>query len=239
MDAVSNNLANVSTSGYKQDTVLTKQFREMLLQEKAVDNIGRRITRWSPVGYTNQGVAVSGFVTDYSAGVLRETRKNTDLALSGQGFFTVQTKGENSGVLYTRDGQFNIDAEGYLVDSRDSRVLSEAGPVQVGEADFTVDSSGVISLADGSTYTLRIVEFDAPENLTKVGDNYFDAAGAADKAAESPGVAQGYLEQSNVILATQMVHMMELMRSYEAGQKAIQAQDELLAKAINEVGTVS
>ncbi|KJS15896.1 MAG: hypothetical protein VR69_11565 [Peptococcaceae bacterium BRH_c4b] len=238
MDAVSNNLANVSTSGYKQDTVLTKQFQEMLLQEKAVDNIGRRITRWSPVGYTNQGVAVSGFTTDYSAGVLKETGRKTDLALAGEGFFTVQTKGQNARVLYTRDGQFHTDSEGYLVDSRNNSVLSDGGPVLVGEDDFTVDSGGVISLSDGSTYKLKIVEFDEPQKLTKTGDNYFDAAGVADKTAATPGVTQGYLEQSNVNLATQMVNMVELLRSYEAGQKSIQSQDELLAKAINEVGTV-
>jgi flagellar basal-body rod protein FlgG len=108
----------------------------------------------------------------------------------------------------------------------------------VGEDDFTVDSGGVISLSDGSTYKLKIVEFDEPQKLTKTGDNYFDAAGAADKTAASPGVTQGCLEQSNVNLAAQMVSMVELLRSYEAGQKAIQAQDELLAQAINEVGTV-
>ncbi len=238
MDAVSNNLANVSTNGYKGDTVLSKQFQEMLLREKTVDNIGRRITRWSPVGYTNQGVAVSDFVTDYSTGILKETGRKTDLALAGGGFFAVQTRGQSGKILYTRDGQFHTDQEGYLVDSRENRVLSDAGPIQVGKADFTVDSGGVISLADGNTFQLRITEFDASQKITKAGDNYFDAAGATGKAATSPGVNQGFLEQSNVNLATQMVNMVELLRSYEAGQKSIQSQDELLAKAINEVGTV-
>lgn len=238
MDAVSNNLANISTNGYKADTVLSRQFQEMLLREKAVDNIGRKITRWSPLGYTNQGVAVSDFVTDYSAGILKETGRKTDLALSGEGFFAVQTKGQNSRELYSRDGQFHVDSEGYLVDSRDSRLLSDGGPVQVGEADFTVDSNGLISMTDGNTFQLKITEFSADQKIIKMGDNYFDAAGVTGKTAASPGVVQGFLEQSNVNLVTQMANMMELLRSYEAGQKAIQSQDELLAKAINEVGTV-
>ncbi|WP_104371636.1 flagellar basal-body rod protein FlgF [Desulfocucumis palustris] len=235
MDVVTNNIANVSTNGYKQDSVMTKPFPEMLLREKTVDNAGRRVARWSPVGFTNQGVAVSGFFTDQTAGILKETGRATDLALSGQGFFAVQA---NGGELYTRDGQFHTDKEGYLVDSRGNRVLSDSGPVQVGDAEFTVDSGGVITLADGGTYQLRIVEFENPQNLVKTGDNYFDAGNGTAGEAASPGVTQGFLEQSNVDLATQMVQLVEIFRSYEAGQKAIQSQDELLAKAINQVGSV-
>ncbi len=235
MDVVTNNIANVSTNGYKQDSVIIKSFPEMLLQEKAVDNIGRRVARWSPIGFTNQGVAVSGFFTDQSTGIPKQTGRPMDFALTGQVFFSVQV---NDKVLYTRDGQFHTDEEGFLVDSRENRVLSESGPIQVGDAEFTVGPWGEITLADGNTYKLRIVEFEDPQKLVKTGDNYFDAANGVERIATNYAVFQGQLEQSNVNLATQMVQLIEIFRSYEAGQKAIQSQDELLAKAINEVGEV-
>lgn len=237
MDVISNNIANISTNGFKQDNVTSKQFPEMVLLGKIEETVsGRKMSRWSPVGSTNQGVAVSGVITDYSRGVMRETGRYTDLAIGGNGFFTVET---NDGrVLYTRDGQFHTDDQGYLADSRGGRVLTDNGPVQVGSAEFTVNSAGEIILADGTTLKLKIMEFENPGDLVKEGNNYLSAPSGGGSDSVNPGVAQGYLEMSNVEITSQVVSMVEVLRAYEAGQKLIQAHDELLGTVINQVGTV-
>lgn len=237
IDVLSNNIANISTNGFKQDSVISKQFPEMLLLGKSQENLaGRKLSRWAPVGRTNQGVAVAGVVTDHSPGVLQETGRYTDLALAGKGFFTVQTG--DGRVFYTRDGQFHTDSRGYLVDSRGGRVLTDNGPALVGSTEFKVNAKGEITLADGTTFKLKVVDFDNPQELVKEGNNYLSAPSGGGAEAANPGVTQGYLERSNVDLASQMVNMVEVLRVYEAGQKLIQAHDELLGTVINQVGTV-
>lgn len=241
MDATSNNLANASTTGYKQDKVQVAAFPDFLLQEKVKVNVGGvNFENWSPVGYTNQGAVVTGVFTDQNAGVLKETGKETDLALSGEGYFTFEVQ-ENGGkkVLYSRDGELSRDSEGYLVDTRGNRILGENGPVQVGEDSFKVDASGVVKTAGGQEIKLRISQFPDKSKLVKEGDNYYSAPAGEGKQASNPGVTQNYLESSNVDVSAESVNLIEIMRAYEASQKLIQRQDELLDLAINKVGTVS
>ncbi|MFZ5632049.1 MAG: flagellar basal-body rod protein FlgF [Bacillota bacterium] len=240
MDTTTNNLANVSTTGFKQDRVQSASFPDLMLQEKVRVNVGGFGTGvWAPVGRTNQGVAVTGVYTDHSSGILRETGKETDLALSGEGFFAfeVQEKGR-ARVLYSRDGELHRDAEGYLVDSRGHRIMGEGGPVQVGSGSFTVNPEGVVTTAGNEEIRLMIVEFPDKTRLAKEGDGYFSAPAGEGTAAASPGVSQRYLENSNVDVSAEMVNMIEIMRAYEASQKLVQAQDGLLDSAINRVGTV-
>lgn len=240
MDAASNNLANVSTTGFKQDKVLSAAFPDLLLQEKVRVNAGvYALGGWNKVGRTNQGVAVTGVFTDHNPGVLQQTGRETDLALPGEGFFAFEAGGEGeSKLMYSRDGELHRDGEGYLVNSRGHRLLGEDGPVQVGGGSFTVGPDGVVTNADGSQAKLLVVDFADKGRLAKEGGGYFSAPAGEDAAVENPGVSQGSLEKSNVDVSAEMVNMVEILRAYEAGQKLIQAQDELLGSAINQVGTV-
>jgi flagellar basal-body rod protein FlgG len=211
-----------------------------MLQEKVRTNIaGRVFSSWSPVGRTNQGAVVSGVVTDFCAGVLKETGRETDLALAGEGFFAfeVADTGQRR-VLYSRDGELHTDGEGCLVNSRGHRILGESGYVQVGRGSFTVDQDGVLTTADKDQVRLRVVEFTDKSMLVKEGDDYFSAPAGEGIDSGSPGVAQGFLERSNVDVSAEMVNMIEIFRAYEASQKLIQAHDQLLDSAINRVGTV-
>jgi flagellar basal-body rod protein FlgG len=240
MDATSNNLANVSTNGFKQDRVQVAAFPDLLLQEKIRVNIGSMsLGSWSPVGYTNQGAVVTGVVTDHNSGVLKETGKETDLALSGEGFFSfeVREKGTTR-VLYSRDGELSRDGEGYLVDTRGNRILGENGPVQVGGDSFTVGADGVVTTAGGEEIKLTIVDLTDKSTLMKEGNNYYSAGAGGAAEAVNPGVSQRFLESSNVDVAAESVNLIEIMRAYEASQKLIQRQDELTDLAINRVGTV-
>lgn len=240
MDATSNNLANVSTTGYKQDRVQVAAFPDFLLQEKIRVKLGgMSFGNWSPVGYTNQGAAVTGVVTDHNSGILKETGKETDLALSGEGFFSFEVR-EKGGtkVLYSRDGELQKDGEGYLVDTRGNRILGENGPVQVGGGSFTVDASGVVTTAGNEQIKLAVVEFDDKSKLVKEGSNYYSVPAGNGAEAANPGVTQRYLENSNVDVSTESVNLIEIMRAYEASQRLLQRQDELTDLAINKVGTV-
>ena len=240
MEATSNNLANVSTTGFKQDSVQTAAFPEMMLQEKTRANMGgASVGGWNPIGRTNQGVVVTGVHTDHSPGIIQETGKETDLALTAEGFFAFEAggSGENN-ILYSRDGELHRDSEGYLVNTRGQRILGESGPVQVGEGPFTINSEGVLTTSDNSEIKLTVMDFPDKTKLVKEGNGYFSASDGEGTAVEKPGVSQRRLEKSNVDVTAEMVNMMEIARAYEATQKLVQAQDDLLAKAINQVGTV-
>lgn len=240
MDATTNNLANVSTNGFKQVRVQQAAFPDLMLQEKVQVNIaGLRYGNWSPVGVTNQGIAISGLVTDYGAGMLYDTGKETDLALSGEGLFAFEAvEGGKTRVLYSRDGELHRDGEGYLVNTRGHRIIGENGPVMVGGGNFVVEPDGLIKTADNEEIRLTIVDFPYKNKLVKEGDNYFSAPAGEEVAAAKPGVSQGFLERSNVDVTNEVVNMIEIMRAYEASQKLIQAQDDLLDSAINKVGSV-
>ena len=239
MDVTSNNLANLSTNGYKQDRVEVAAFPDLMLQERVRVKVGGMgIGGWSSVGQTNQGAVVTGVFTDHSTGILSETGKETDLALSGEGYFSFEPRGGEGKVLYSRDGELSINSEGYLVNSRGDRILGDGGPVQVNGQSFTVSPGGVLTTADGTGVQLDMVEFQDKSRLVKEGNGYFSAPSGEGIAATRPGVTQKYLEKSNVDVTAEMVNMVEIARAYEATQKLVQTQDELLGNAINQVGTV-
>lgn len=240
MDTTSNNLANVSTTGFKQVRVQQAAFPDMMLQEKVRVNVaGRLFGNWSPVGVTNQGNVISGLVTDYVPGMLRETGRETDLALSGEGFFIFEAvAGGETRTLYSRDGELHRDREGYLVNSRGDRIIGEGGPVRVGGGSFKVDPDGVVRTAENLEFRLAIVDFPDKNKLVKEGNNYLSAPAGEETASANPGVSQGFLERSNVDVTSEVVNMVEIMRAYEASQKLVQAQDDLLGTAINSVGRV-
>lgn len=240
MDATSNNLANVSTTGFKQVRVQQASFPDLMLQEKVRVNVaGRLFGNWSPVGVTNQGIAVSGMVTDYAVGMLNETGRETDLALSGEGFFAFEAGiGGETRILYSRDGELHRDGEGYLVNSRGDRIIGENGPVWVGGGSFKVEPDGLLTTSDNEELRLTIVDFPDKSKMVKEGYNYFSAPAGEEVASANPGVSQGFLERSNVDVTNEVVNMIEIMRAYEASQKLVQAQDDLLEMAISRVGTV-
>lgn len=264
LEAISNNLANVSTTGYKADNAVAGTFPEILMflregrakvtaasARLAAGDVGSTgLTHL--LGITGRGAVVSDTVTDFKQGTLRQTGRTLDLALQGEGFFTVEAAG---GRIYTRDGAFNIDRDGYLVTSRGHKVMGENGPIRLPERilddgvnKLVIDEGGKITADGYEIDCLLITRFANKDVLTKYGDNYFIAPqeegvpmAGGDRAGEGSGtyVKQGFLEDSNTDLNEEMVNMMSVMRAYEAGQKFIQAEDELAERAANRVGIVN
>ncbi len=235
MDVISNNLANVNTNGYKSEQVLSKTFGEVLLSYR-----GPLAKGTANVGTTNLGTVVSQVPVNQAQGQLVSTEKLTDLALEGRGFFVVQRESADGQQLYTRNGSFSVNSEGYLITAQGDLVLGDSGPIKVGSEEFTVDEDGRVSADGKQIAVLKVVGIDAAgqEQLQKVGENYFAAQGNLETAEDKPKVRQGYIEKSNVDVVNEIVSLLSVQRSYEAGQKIIQAQDELLGKAVNQIGTL-
>jgi len=162
------------------------------------------------------------FMTAYQderQGVIQDTGVPTNLALDGPGFFVVQT--ETGPPQRIRGGNFRLDSAGYLVNGDGFPVLGQRGPIQVSGTDWSVDSEGNVHSSGAVVDKLRI------------------ETGAASGASEPTRVAAGSLEASNVNVIEEMVSMIAAMRAYETCQRVIQAFDQTLDKAINQMGRIA
>jgi flagellar basal-body rod protein FlgF len=208
---ISNDLANTSTPGYKADRTAQRSFGELVL---ANTRSGQG------VGSQSTATVADEVVTDFTPMPSRDTGEPLDFAITGPGFFGVQTA---QGVRYTRNGQFTVSPQGLLVTAQGDPVLGRGGrTVQVG-ADGRVDPRA-----------LEVVQLADPR---KEGDNLLTGT----PAGPAPGsqVRAGALEASGADAARSMVDMIASMRAFEAGQKVIQTIDETLGKAATQVGAVS
>jgi flagellar basal-body rod protein FlgG len=209
-DLISNDLANVSTAGYKSDRAVQHSFGEMLLKNTATGQT---------VGPLGEGAQIVAQRTQMQQAPLKQTDDPLDFAIEGPGFFAVRTP---QGVRYTRDGSFQTSANGLLTDQMGRQVLNQTGQTIRVQADGTVPAGqvGVFAVA----------------NPVKAGDAYFTGR-ATGRAA---GTAQaGSLEGSNVDSARTMIDMMSSLRAFESGQKAINTIDSTLEKAVTQVGSVN
>ncbi len=188
------------------------------------------------VGTLSGGVKFQKLFVDFSQGSFMDTGGTLDLALKESGFFKVQ--GEN-GTLYTRNGSFSLK-DGYLVDLDGRPVLGQDGEIYLGEGFVDISSSGQIRVNDEYVGRLDIVDIDNKEFLRKIGDNHYIVAEDS-VVTEMPyegEVLQGYLETSNMNAISGMVEMINILREFEANQKVIRMQDEMLEKAANEIARI-
>lgn len=239
LDTVTNNLANASTTGFKREGLTSKSFDQMLtvkLNDLSVPYLNEGI------GKMSLGVKIGENYTDYSQGSFKETGNTYDLALAGNGFFTISytdKKGNNS-EKYTRDGEFTMDSEGYLRTLEGDYVQGEGGNIMipVETSEVSIRDNGDI-YADGEYVdSLRIVDFEDYNNIEKFGENLYNVVDGATETESTAAVKQGYLEMSNINVVKEMVEMITISRAYESNQKLIQTEDDMLDKSVNQVGKV-
>lgn len=237
LDVISNNLANSATTGYKKKAITNQAFEQMLAI-KIRDGSEAYIDRG--IGTMSLGTKTGEVYTDYTQGSLRETGNTYDLAIEGSGFFQVRVAndyGYNT-MKYIRDGNFNYTSDGFVVDANGNHLQGESGDIQIptDTADVAIKEDGSI-FADG-VYIDRITlyDFEDYDYLEQWGDNMYNPVDGATMTAATGSIIQGYTEQSNVNVVSEMVNMITVTRAYEAGQKTIQTIDGMLDKAVNSVG---
>lgn len=239
LDTVTNNLANASTTGFKREGLTSKSFDQMLtvkLNDLSVPYLNEGI------GKMSLGVKIGENYTDYSQVSLKETGNTYDLALAGNGFFTISytDKKGNTSEKYTRDGEFTMDSEGYLRTLEGDYVQGEGGAIMipVETSEVSIRDNGDI-YADGEYVdSLRIVDFEDYNNIEKFGENLYSVVDGATETESTAAVKQGYLEMSNINVVKEMVEMITISRAYESNQKLIQTEDDMLDKSVNQVGKV-
>lgn len=189
------------------------------------------------IGTMSGGVRFQKLFTDFTYGGFMDTGGKLDLGLKGDGFFKIQ--GDDGEVLYTRNGSFAI-TDGFLTDLDGRRVLGQNGQIYLGNGIIDILSDGEVRVDDIFIDNLDIVRVDNKEFLRKRGDNLFYVAENAEvqENAYEGEVLQGYLEVSNMNPISGMVEMINLLREFEANQKVVKMQDEMLERAANEIGRV-
>jgi len=213
-EVIARNLANANTVGFKKNTI---SFKTVLTQTEDVETSSLQ---------TNYGI-------DYSNGNLTHTGNALDIAVDGNGFFTLETE---NGVRYTRNGQFQLSNNGEIVTDTGSKVLGQNGPIQIpkGGREIVIDNKGVVNMNGKKIGTLMITNFKDLTSLVPTGNSTFTAP--LDSIDETGGakfmVAQGYLERSNVSVVTEMVDMITNMRSYEASNNVVKTFSDLMERLI-------
>lgn len=209
-------------------------------QEGDMENLLQSLVYNAPpyvIGTMSGGVRFQKIFTDFTNGGLIDTGGQLDIGIKGNGFFKVQ--GENGETLYTRNGSFAI-TEGYLTDLDGRRILGRNGAISLNGGTIDILNNGQVMVDGGPVDILDIVNIGNKEFLRKQGDNLFYMAEntVAEENIFDGEVLQGYLEGSNMNSISGMVEMINLLREFEANQKVIRMQDEMLEKAANEIGRV-
>ncbi|MDI6869785.1 MAG: flagellar basal-body rod protein FlgF [Bacillota bacterium] len=236
-DVIANNLANVTTNGFKRDELVGESFPALLLRRyNDAASPGMGPAGYPPVvGPLSLGAVATETATDWAPGPLTATGNPLDLGIAGEGLFVVQTP---NGLRYTRDGAFTRNGEGLLVTEGGFPVLGEQGPIELGDGEVQVAADGTVAVDGQVVDRLRLVRFPQGSRLVKEGDNLFATAAAGQPVDAGTEVHQGFIERSNVNTVREMIGLIASVRSYEANQRLIQMEDELMQKAVNEVGRV-
>jgi len=224
-EILANNLANSATPGFKRD--------DLALVPNAVA---------AATPSTNMLALPAGGTllqwTDFTQGHIQGTGRGLDAAISGSGFFVIQTPG---GPRYTRAGAFNVGPDGVLTGAGGAPVLGRNGPITVTSANVRIGAGGEVLDEGRVVDTLRVVDFPKPYRFVKEGDGLFSPVDVTVEPTAATGyeIAGGGLEASNVGTVQMMVSMIDVLRTYETAQRAMQALEEANHQATTNIGKVS
>jgi flagellar basal-body rod protein FlgG len=229
VDTIANNLANLNTSAFRKSRVAFEPLMPVPVE--------------GPDSYKGMGATVSAVIPDFSAGELKQTQRDLDVAIDGRGFFEVQLP----------DGSFAYSRQGALRVDRDGALVTAAGLPLSARINIPADAQSIVINADGRVQArlegsddlsdigfLELAQFVSERSLKPLGENLYAATpDSGDASYSRPGengagkVAQGYLESSNVQMVEEMTSLMVAQRAYEANAKVLMAADEMLGLVNN------
>ena len=236
MSVISNNLANVNTTGFKKGRA---SFQDLIYQNIVQAGAQTSTQTQSPSGLMlGTGVRIGATEKLFSQGNLNQTSNPLDIAINGRGFFQIQMP--DGSLAYTRDGSFQINSSGQVV-TADGYPIQPGVTIPAGATSITISSDGIVDVTTaGSTTpqqvgTLTIADFINPSGLQSQGGNLFvETAASGTATTGTPGLnglgplLQGTLEGSNVNVVEEMVNMIETQRAYEMNSKAVSTVDQML-----------
>ncbi|CAM3134516.1 flagellar hook-basal body protein [Filibacter tadaridae] len=258
MEMLTNNIANANTPGFKAEQSSIRSFPEMYLSSIETARIptenGFQMKGLSPVGPISTGVYMQETIPLFAQGQLKETELTTDIALVDgflptdaetgiQGALFFRLEREDGREMYTKNGNFTLDAAGFLTNATGNYILDENGQrIALQNDGFRVTEQGVIMEGETAVATLGVSFAARPDMLMKQGNGTFvtedgEVLPGTDDATYS--MKQGFLEGSNVDAARSMTDMLTAYRAFEANQKILQAYDRSMEKTVNEVGRVN
>lgn len=254
LNVVSNNMVNVQTAGYKKDTMTQKTFQEEMLIRTGKynkDNPSDLVT-------TSKIVTAEQTYTDFEQGAFEQTDDIYDFAIGGNGWFSIQT---NAGVMYTRNGSFSVDQEGYLELNNLGRVLgANDQPIQIPTENFTVDTAGniIVNTSSAALYTgepgneatettdqqtvsygqIKLVDFQDLTQLHKEDNGLYSTNQAATVVNGQDGTQLQWtmLERANVDMVDEMTQMISSQRALQGAAQMLKMYDNLMARASSDVG---
>ncbi len=245
IDALANNLANASASGFRQ--IITR-LAEPVDANAAAPNAGPAVAaggrttagqaaaepRWAPVTRADLSHAL-----DVRPGPITPSGRDTDVAIMGRGFFEIQTA---DGPRYTRNGSFVLNSDRQLTTPDGHPVAGDGGVLTLEGDDFTIASDGTVTVGGQGVGRLKLVDFADPSKLEHMGDALLKAPAdlpPQSMAAEDTIVAQGHIEGSNVNPVDTLVSMIEAQRAFEMLSKVLQTENDLLNKSVNNLPRTS
>ncbi|WP_440108675.1 flagellar basal-body rod protein FlgG [Acidovorax sp. BL-A-41-H1] len=238
LDVISHNLANVSTTGFKRNNAV---FEDLIYQNQRQVGANNDEQNQLPTGlHLGLGVRTVATSRNFMQGSLQESKNSLDVAINGNGFF--QLTMPDGTVGYTRDGSFQVDSQGRLVNSSGLPVANGI-TVPPNATSISISTEGAVSaIVPGNTQpqplgNIAMSSFINPAGLEPVGQNLFKESAASGQPQQgTPGtnglgfIRQGFLEASNVNVVEELVTMIQAQRAYEMNSKAIQTSDQMLAK---------
>lgn len=241
MDVIANNIANVSTNGFKRSRA---EFEDLMYHTQKEPGTATGLNAYSPNGVqTGLGVRTAAIQKDFAGGNSQVTKNPLDIQIEGSGFFQVLTP--DGQIAYTRDGAFKKDPSGRVVD-KNGNLLQPEITVPPDVAGLEIGANGEVRVIQGlnsepqTIGQIDLVNFVNPAGLKAMGKNLFSQSPASGQPITArPGLngtgylAQGQLESSNVNIVDEMVNMITSQRAYETNSKVIQASDQMLQSINN------
>lgn len=224
IDATANNLANLTTTGFKAERLIMRELSEAPARASGAPKDIAFVDAWA-------------LQRDFRAGPIQHTGNALDVAIESEGFFVVQTA---QGEAYTRDGRFTLNSQGQMVTRSGDPVMGDGGPItldaEAGEVTITADGS--IFQGEVAVGKLNVVAFNTPEALEKVGGNLWRATVDAPRPPENLRLVPGAIEGSNVNAVEELTQMIQISRAYESISRMISQSDQLRSTSIEKLARV-
>lgn len=229
IDIISNNMTNLQTTGYKKvDINFLDLFKESLYKDSLPTN--------SKDAIKGTGAKVSQVTRDYTQGSIKETKINTNLAIDGEGFFRVIRS--DGSYAYTRNGEFNLDSTGKLVDDKGNILdITPANGslknINLKNGDLGINKSGEVYLDDKKVGDINLYTSSGDADFTSIGDNLFTTKAANVETVKKKTILQGHVEMSNVNMQTEMVDLIMAQRVFQSNSRGMKTVDEMWSIANN------